>query len=483
MISNRTLAIAAVLALAIPAMGAAAPVYANPVTEQLVEGHTVFAVLEVVEKQTDKTVEFAAAVAVLVRENVQVKVANRFPGVLWFNDQYLVNPYNNTRDSQDARYPCGGAVLAVNENDPDPRVSIGPNAPPPADGLGQPVPGDDPLSNGPYGNDFAWLNAQGTPPYSDALTGVRTGLPNGNFGYRESYIITDPNDHMWQIDVYDHYTRLALPGTVDSTIYTSTVWAVNILGSPVFTPDDGAANCSPYMDLLDLGIVAGDRDVLHNYTEARRAVFGDCDDQGCLPPEGHPGSPDGVTTGAYQDNPRGGYSEPSTNSGAFCYNGNDATNGCPNGPVRLYNALLYFKLRDLNVNGGPRDHSNSGDTTQTNGCQTGTEWACPAGGANDDDNEGFSHPFHPGASATNQAEACPSYFAGSNPSNHGGSTTAQDGVTFQGAGGECDYLHATKNIDLYFSGAGRPFPPVVPNYTITDFQGSSAPFHYEAGHP
>ena len=46
MFNNRMLAVAAVLALAVPALGAAAPMVVSTATpEQLVEGHTVFTVI------------------------------------------------------------------------------------------------------------------------------------------------------------------------------------------------------------------------------------------------------------------------------------------------------------------------------------------------------------------------------------------------------------------------------------------------------
>lgn len=124
MFNNRMLAVAAVLAMAVPALGAATPIVVPPVPEQLVEGHTVFTVIEIVAKTQTNETRFAAAVAVLVREYQQAARAQRFPGVLWFNDQYLVNPSAANNNFDAFRYPCGGAVMAVNAGDPDPRVVI-----------------------------------------------------------------------------------------------------------------------------------------------------------------------------------------------------------------------------------------------------------------------------------------------------------------------------------------------------------------------
>ncbi|HET6403335.1 MAG TPA: hypothetical protein VFH78_01705, partial [Candidatus Thermoplasmatota archaeon] len=77
------------LVMAVPALGAATPIVVPPVPEQLVEGHTVFTVIEIVAVTATNETRFAAAVAVLVREYQARNAAQRFPGVLWFNDQYL----------------------------------------------------------------------------------------------------------------------------------------------------------------------------------------------------------------------------------------------------------------------------------------------------------------------------------------------------------------------------------------------------------
>jgi hypothetical protein len=135
----------------------------GPVPEQLVEGHTVFTALQTTYvTSATANAHFAAAVAVLIRDFHHNTVIHnsRFPGVLWFNDQYLVEcGENGLGDStpgcassstlvntKTVRYPCG-AAMAVRAGDPDPR-------------------------NGTF----------------DATTYVGT------------YHITDPNNHAWDVD-------------------------------------------------------------------------------------------------------------------------------------------------------------------------------------------------------------------------------------------------------------------------------------------
>lgn len=505
MFNNRMLAVAAVFALAVPALGAAAPIVVPPATEQLVEGHTVFTVIEVFNNTTTIRAEFAAAVAVLVREYDQSARATRFPGVLWFNDQYLTNPSAGDQYGQNFRYPCGGAVMAVNAGDADPRVIIanvgsssssdlitsyeGITKPPVAEGTG--VPGN-----------YSWVNVttdQGTPTANSDT--VVTSLAGENLGemfdYQESYLITDPNDHIWIIDKYKMYTRIgtstiSAPGGTQQ-VYTSPVWVVNMLGSPAFIPDDGLVSCGPYNDLVSQ---------VYGYYAPAQASGADVSDAD----EAAGAAWDGVTQSdtppvfpwPRQDTPPAGYAEPGRNG--YCYNGNydgdddgaadcTATSTSPVQPIRLYNALLYFKLADLTDAGTPRDHSTFG--TDTNGCQVGTEWECPG---DNDDAEGNSHPFHPtpGAAAgtpggrnpantahtDTPANNCPVPFSyGTEETNHGGSAAVDAGLPAY-----CDNLHATRNVDIYFSPAGRPFVPLIRNFVITDTQGKEAAFHDPTHH-
>ena len=188
--------IATAVLLTIPMVGAAAVVYAPAEQEQLVEGHTVFTVITVRNGTAEKQEQFAAAVAVLVREQVrQIDYQDRFPGVLWFNDQYLVNPQNDRPTDvypQFTRYPCG-AVIAVNEGDPLPKVNSVPIVPSTA-------------------------------------------------GYVETYHITDPNDQVWDVDkwIYD-------PDANATTTNSFLIWSVPTLGSTsgnYTTGDDGKRECS-----------------------------------------------------------------------------------------------------------------------------------------------------------------------------------------------------------------------------------------------
>ncbi|HLE96236.1 MAG TPA: hypothetical protein VI997_02605, partial [Candidatus Thermoplasmatota archaeon] len=181
-------------------------------TETLVEGHTVFAVVQAticIDTETDEskgcpggtnsdfdvsydvranmTVQrMGAAVAVLVRDRVKevsaapmnpkcatnrdlvVTLFYENPGVLWFNDQFLVgddldiieadvdanadictkkSTIDFNANALSWRYPCGGWVWATQSGNPDPRT-------------------------------FA------------------------SWAYQESYYVTDPNDKVWIIDKY-----------------------------------------------------------------------------------------------------------------------------------------------------------------------------------------------------------------------------------------------------------------------------------------
>jgi hypothetical protein len=176
--------------MVVPALGAATPIVVPPVPEQLVEGHTVFTVIEQVTTNTTSSQEFAAAVAVLVREASVIQSNERFPGVLWFNDQYLVDPVSNANNNPNIRYPCTGAVMAANAGDTIP-----------------PAPGT-----------------------------TET--------YIESYLITDPNDNQWNVDKWSETSALA----------TYPVWTVALLGNDAGanTPDDGVSNCNPFNDCSGL---------------------------------------------------------------------------------------------------------------------------------------------------------------------------------------------------------------------------------------
>lgn len=144
--------IAAVLML--PVGVVSANVLIRPaIPEQLVEGHTVFLTIEAYPNATREE-RFAAAVAVLVQERTHTEVKSRFPGVLWSNDQYLVDPMQDTDRNTRNRYPCTGAVIAVNRGDPVDRDPAG-----------------------------KWT------------------LINATY-LNESYLITDPTDHQWDIDLW-----------------------------------------------------------------------------------------------------------------------------------------------------------------------------------------------------------------------------------------------------------------------------------------
>lgn len=168
---------------------ASAMIVVPPTPEQLVEGHTVFMTLEVGSRSTTAK-DFAAAVAVLVKEYEEKRTAQRFPGVLWFNDQYVVEPEHGSRVTQRDRTPCTGAVIAVNRG-----------------GLVD------------RGDDGRWTLLDAT--------------------YNESYYITDVNDHSWIVDQW--FARDGLPA-----------WSVAILNNQATynVSDDGKRNCATFSDRL-----------------------------------------------------------------------------------------------------------------------------------------------------------------------------------------------------------------------------------------
>ena len=495
MFNNRMLAVAAVLALAIPALGAAAPIVAPPAPEQLVEGHTVFTVIEVA-RRTDATEErFAAAVAVLVREFKANSAAVRFPGVLWFNDQYLVEPDNPSSDPYaNYRYPCGGAVMAVSSGSPDPRMFVARATV--SSGVTAPIHesyGEDSNNDTSYGasdphwygegdptyGEYAWIDATvdatdpANPAYAVSSDTIRTSV--GGVDYEESYRITDPNDHQWIVDKYKGYSRVSNSAVTPSQVYSFPVWVVNVLGTPVFVPDDGESTCNPFYDLITLPLsAAGGQDMVvpDALYEETRCTDGERTES--LYARDYPA----------RDDPCAGYNEPANAGGAlYCYGGQPAVDADGDGsvtkadclaqrsskPLRLYNAVLYFQLEDLGAAEGTADHGAT--STATNGCQNGTEWTCPGG---DELAEGNSHPFHP-TTAVAEKQPCPYGFDNTaEGSDHGGSTTAA---------ADCDNLHAVQNIDVYFSGAGRPFAPLSRTFAVDDTEGSSQAFHDHSTQP
>lgn len=194
------LAIVGAIALAAAGLSGATPIIAGPIPDQLVEGHTVFATIEIATGSTGGE-HFAAAVAVLVQERLVEKRALRFPGVLWFNDQFLVEPDDGGGDLElpdpfaggaAVRYPCGGAVLAMDA------------------GSGEDFPQD---ANGTYfhGNDSTYV---------------------------ESYFIRDVHDNDWITD------KWRLPNG-------SLVWSVPIMNeqSRYAERDDGTCAGSVVADV------------------------------------------------------------------------------------------------------------------------------------------------------------------------------------------------------------------------------------------
>lgn len=420
--------------LVVPALGAAATIAVPPVPEQLVEGHTVFTVIQVAANVSTTQEEFAAAVAVLVREVNQRVDASRFPGVLWFNDQYLTNPTSAVARNIVVRYPCTGAVLAVDASyGVDPRTEV------------------------------AGLSALSTTLGGD---------------YVESYHITDPNDHAWDVDKYAGSDGF--------------IWMVPILnnGATYGVPDDGTSNCDPYEDMGDCSLYG----LNGNVPGVDQAVY-DADAFGLFAPgESDTTATDPSTAGGwckyrYKDPSTTGYGYPCGQDGIH-YN-------CPN---LLYNAVLYFRMNDLNpVDAGTQKDHNVGSadyTSDVSGCHpsygyygpggtypgpysppTGTEfydsphrvWPCPEE-PQDDNREGNSHPYNP--------ELPWPLMAYDGRNNHGGSADCDGDGLPDNPAGRSDYTgdyncHATQDIRIYYD---EGLLPIVRTYYVMDIIGSEAPF-------
>ena len=361
----RALLLATLALASITAGVGAAALAIPPLPEQVVEGHTVFTTIETAPT-TSSTEEFAAAVAVLVREINQQVTAARFPGVLWFNDQFLVNPFQERlEDEPMERFPCTGAVLAVPQGDGDPRV--------------------------------------GAPGVFDADA------------YVESYLVTDPNDYVWEVDRWNVSGR--------------PVWTVAVMNNqPGYgTPDDGTCTGGAAVPQCGYGLQ--------------------------VPTAGCPRMLRGVHV---EGLPAAGGRNPGDHG--YGYPCGDVGTSCE--PVR-YNALLYFLLSDLPDAGvAPKDHNASDPNSDwwydVAACQAYTEpWPCPE---DDDDREGNSHPYHPHSPLQPQAGA----------GNHGGSASCDgDAATDQNC-------HATRRIDIYYGVAAAPEER---RYRVLDLVGSSAPYH------
>lgn len=186
--------LAIALALAVPATVSAGTFSASKIGEQVVEGHTVFTVLQ------KKVVEQGFDIVIKVRE------VRRGPNVLWFNDQWKVF-------QEEVRQPCGGYVIAT-WTGVDPMMLLG-RSTIAVNGITQPIFHDDPAGAGSiYDN-----------------TGIR-------ITYVESYQITDPNGAVWITDLY------AMTGTVGRVI---PFWVSSVHNAQV--DDDGVSHCDGILDL------------------------------------------------------------------------------------------------------------------------------------------------------------------------------------------------------------------------------------------
>ena len=415
----------------VPGLGATAAIVVPPEPEQLVEGHTVFTVIQTMDVADETQERFAAAVAVLVREHIVDQKMFRFPGVLWFNDQYLVcpgyttdnKPYasgtcpaNDARIDPVPRYPCG-AVIAVN--------------------AGGAVP-TDPVSGMPH------VPADAT--------------------YVESYKVTDPEDKVWNVDKWlwngaPMWSVAVGAGSGSEALYGTPDDGTTTCGS--VTGGEGATGCLlPFVDNTPRDYPIFEKDPVYNDSKwttidgNRHEGRGDVLGLGCVP----------TTTDSYMAT---GDQSP-TRYGFPC---GTPQQSCPN--RLIYNAVLFFFLDDLTAAGANKDHTDGSVdyNSDVSGCDDRAvyleKWPCPAG---DDNREGNSHPYNP-INPRDETTQWPFNLA-EGRNNHGGSCdVGQVGETY-----ESDYCHATRNIDIYF-GYKAAVLPVQRNWVVYDTEGASAPFH------
>ena len=235
---------------------------------------------------------------------------------------------------------------------------------------------------------------------------------------------------------------------LDGAAWQRFVWTVP-LGNADATydvPDDGRSSCSPKADDPCGGPVlfpASDPDATPTYEDD--------------------GEAEGRARNLCSSAARG--AQDGDNGYDYVCGGN-GTGSCA---TLRYNALLFFFLADLGVASAPKNHTEGSSdwmadvaachpTTSTGGYSRAQHWPCPAG---DDDREGNSHAYHPGAD-------WPRYvYAGRD--NHGGSADCDADAAFE------QLCHATRRLDIYY-GTAR-VPPEGRTFRVFDLEGSTAPYH------
>ncbi len=417
-----------VAAIAAPAMASATTFSSGPKNEQVVEGHTVFALIEKVNQ--------GWAIAGLVREIT--------PKVLWFNDQYLVG--------DEDRYPCGGFVFAVPEGSQSP-MSRGINT-------------FEPLTTEEYEylesyritdpNDFTWEIDLYSFSY-DHQTDPNSPLD----------LFNSANNLVWVVSVLN--TNIPDDGTsscqpiVDAPTAGYLDPGLNAMcysGGQYY--DDGAQRCGP-----NTPDCAGIRQA---YPDTQ-----DFDGDGVSGPAGGPvvqTTPNAL--GPVCDWPR------LYNFLLFGY-WNDLSGRSSRGTDVRDGDNKEYGCSDANGDGvtdctvGSPDFG--ADNEDKNGCEEGPyapdtiQYDCvdDADSVDDDDNEGNSHAYNP--------TMC---------DNNGDGVIDLADTDFDGfpddtpCWGEL-HTHETARVDLYFSSTFRPDPPISPNYVINDLVGSAAPFHAHNG--
>ncbi len=385
--------------------------------EQVVEGHTVYAVFEKSER--------AWAVAGLVREFEQ--------RVLWFNDQYLVGDV--------ARYPCGGYAYAVPRGDRSPYGSGVSYS------YGHSYRVTDP-------NDQVWeidyytytyppqglsaqVNAIITPPPVFGLWVV----PILNLGVSDNgkdscqpivdvppagYLDPGLNGKCYSGGQYfDDGTQRcgpvtpACPGILDPYPDPATPPGTT---PPVYTTPNGLTPVCDWPRMYNF-LLVGLWDLLGTEDGIKQYGCSDVDGDGVKNCEDEELAP-GV------DNPDFG-------------DDNEDKNGCEEGPYRDAHEVQYDCIDE--------DGNPSGDGHST---------ADPA-----DDNEGNSHAYNPTLCDNNGDGVID------------GADTDGDGFADDTPCWGALHEHETARVDLYYNGNRRPPLPLARVFLIDDTIGSTAPFH------
>lgn len=428
-VALRRLAVPLFLMLLLPSV-ASDPHPAQSATETLVEGHTVFTFLTAVDPTPAATFapmqaraasdgEAGGAAGAAPSENVDM---DRWPGVLWTNHQFLVEPrlkvnveslptgavgtqrsqshfaaslmalVHRSDGASSVTLPCGGALLAVNAGDPDPRGS---------------VPG---------------------------RTLVSVSSDRMNFGYQESYLVRDPNDRVWITDLYDARVTVDLDGFL--TEQTWPVWVTNVAGSPVFVPDFEGPCPGPAADEPPAGYAEPS---MNGYCFDARPAMGDCGSAGT------PREYNGVFYFRFEDLTISGYPRSHEDSGGVI-----DVNACDAG------SIWACPVDDDSYEGFSHPYHPDPWGTTPRGAELCPEEFYRLGGERSN---------HGGSTTWDQA-----YYGLKDADGYVSGEARYNGY------GYCDKLHSTRHVDLYYDPGWRPPEPLVRDFVLRDTVGAEARF-------